>query len=88
MATSLKGDIRPGVLIDSKYRIIKKIGEGSFGEIFAALSLPTPNSSAPPEVAIKFEKIFTGKKLLESESQTLSILNGSYLITFPNILVL
>ena len=81
MADSLKGDIRPGAVIDTKYRITKKIGEGSFGEIFAAISLPAPNNPAPPEVAIKFEKIFTGKKLLESESQTLSVLNGLYIHT-------
>ena len=56
----------------SKYRAIKKIGEGSFGKVYKA-------EYKGEYYAIKFESISEGQNLLEAEATIMSYLKG------PNI---
>ena len=59
-------------LFFSKYRAIKKIGEGSFGKVYKA-------EYKGEFYAMKFESISEGQNLLESEATIMSYLKG------PNI---
>lgn len=54
-----------GKLINNEYKLSKKIGSGSFGQIFSGTNINTNE-----EVAIKFEHSLTCKhKQLKHESQ-------------------
>ena len=59
------------VLINNKYLIIKKIGEGSFGTIYKGQNIRTKEY-----VAIKVEPIRKGTKLLKNESIIYNHLNN------------
>lgn len=61
-------DIRVG----GKYRLGKKIGSGSFGEIFLGTNIQTNE-----EVAIKLESISTKHPQLIYESKVLKLIQGS-----------
>ena len=58
-------------VIFGKYKLIKKIGKGSFGYVFKGLNIQD-NS----EIAIKVEKKDVNPHLLEIESNFLSLLKG------------
>ena len=49
-----KADTKTGTIVAGGYRIIEKIGSGSFGEIYKARHLATNE-----EVAVKFVRIRT-----------------------------
>ena len=71
MSLAPKGDIHNGLIINGKFLITSKIGEGAFGEIFEAKTLPDTDASAP--VAIKFESSGNKKSSLLNECRVLSI---------------
>jgi serine/threonine protein kinase len=58
-------------LINKKYKIINRIGSGSFGTIFRGQNIRTNEY-----VAIKVEKISDELKLLKNESKIYNYLNG------------
>ena len=58
-------------LIFKKYKPIKKIGNGAFGNIYSVINLKDKQY-----YALKSEKINSSKKLLESEAYYLFILQG------------
>ena len=64
--------IKENSIIFKKYRIIKKIGQGSFGAVYMGKSI-----SENKEVALKFEKINETEGLLKSEAMFLYIAKGS-----------
>jgi len=57
--------------IANQYRITKKLGKGSFGEVFQALDLQTKD-----QVAIKLEPLTASHPQLQYESRILRILEG------------
>ena len=62
------------MLIFKKYRLIKKIGIGSFGFVYSAENIKDKNM---PKVAVKLEeKKLTVNSLLEKESNFLLLLKG------------
>ena len=60
-------------LIFKKYRLIKKIGKGSFGFVYSAENIKDKNM---PKVAIKFQEKTRTVNILEKESNFLLLLNG------------
>ena len=60
-------DIRVG----GKYKILKKIGSGSFGEIFEGVNLENNES-----IAIKLEKVNTRYPQLIYESKLIKLIQG------------
>ena len=65
--------------IFKKYKPIKKIGYGSFGNIYSAIRIKDKSL-----FAMKTEKIATGKKILESESFYLFTLQHGF--GFPKLI--
>jgi serine/threonine protein kinase len=61
-------------VIFNKYKIEKKIGEGSFGKIYSASSILTGE-----KCALKFENRTHTHNLLEAESCVIAYLHGSKL---------
>jgi serine/threonine protein kinase len=61
-------------VIFNKYKIEKKIGEGSFGKIYSALNIITGE-----QCALKFESRRDSQNLLETESNIVAYLHGSKL---------
>ena len=61
------------MLIFKKYRLIKKIGKGSFGFVYSAENIKDKNM---PKVAVKLEEKTRTFHLLEKESNFLLLLNG------------
>jgi serine/threonine protein kinase len=59
------------IVVGSKYKILKKIGSGSFGEIFEGVNLLSNES-----VAVKLEKINTRHPQLIYESKLIKLLQG------------
>jgi serine/threonine protein kinase len=59
-----------GSTIANKYKLLEKIGEGSFGFIFKGINLRTSE-----HVAIKMESISSSSKLLKNESKIYQYLN-------------
>jgi len=60
-------------LIFKKYRLIKKIGKGSFGFVYSAENIKDKNM---PKVAVKLEEKISTSNNLEKESSFLLLLNG------------
>lgn len=67
LASTIAGS---GGLIKGKWKIIRKIGQGAFGEIFSARNIVTSEL-----VAIKFEPVDTKKQVLKIEVAVLKKLN-------------
>ena len=63
--------LRPEFIIGSKYRLMRKIGSGSFGDIFLGM-----NMSTGEEVAIKMESIKARHPQLLYESKLYKLLQG------------
>ena len=59
-----------GSTIANKYKLLEKIGEGSFGFIFKGVNMRTSEL-----VAVKMESISSGSKLLKNESKIYQYLN-------------
>lgn len=73
---SSKNDIGPGKIICQKYFVSQKIGQGSFGSVFAGYDLKTSES-----IAIKVEEVISGedkrhKDILLKEAKLIYNLNG------------
>ncbi|VDL94440.1 unnamed protein product [Schistocephalus solidus] len=62
---------RNDVIINNKYRLIRKIGSGSFGEIYLGV-----NQINGEEVAVKVESRYASHPQLPYESKIYRILNG------------
>lgn len=65
--------LAPGIVIKNSYYITKRLGEGSFGEIYAALY---KKDGLSKEVALKFGTTKPQKILLTSEINTLKSVQG------------
>ncbi|KAK2956410.1 putative Tau-tubulin kinase [Blattamonas nauphoetae] len=72
-AISDTSDIQVGTVIKDKWILVKCLGAGAFGQIFLAQTLPP---HPPLEVALKFEKKDTPKKVLHMETTALTKLQG------------
>ncbi len=66
------GDDLENKVIFSKYKIEKKIGEGSFGKIYSA-----SNITSGERCALKFENRRDTQNLLEAEACIVAYLQGS-----------
>ncbi|KAM5221091.1 casein kinase I-like [Ctenodactylus gundi] len=60
-----------GTVVGDKYRLIRKIGAGSFGEVYLAFNITTGE-----EVAVKLERKSRGTSSLILESEVYSTLQG------------
>lgn len=69
---------RSELLIFKKYKLISKIGEGSFGQIYKGVNIRTNEL-----VAIKVEPIISGAKLLKNESAIYQYLKNQ--VGVPNV---
>lgn len=76
--SQMKNLHRNEFIIDDKYRIIRKIGSGSFGEIYLGISI-----DYGIEVAIKMEKILAKHPQLLYEYKLYKMLQGG--VGIPNI---
>ena len=65
-------------LINNKYKLLEKIGEGSFGSIYKGENIRTNE-----HVAIKIEYIQNNYKLLKNESKIYQYLTNT--IGIPNV---
>lgn len=63
--------IRPEFIIAGKYRLMRKIGSGSFGDIYLGMNLSTGE-----EVAVKMESIKARHPQLLYESKLYKLLQG------------
>jgi serine/threonine protein kinase len=71
--------IKPGEIVAGRFKLIKRIGTGSFGDIYSAVNLD--KKKTPVDfVAVKFEKEKIDKEVLHLEMGTLSFLQGIILI--------
>lgn len=70
---SHKADNMIGKIYFSKYLILRKLGEGSFGMIYLA-------ANGPEEYALKFESKSKGQNLLETEAYIMNYLKGSKIV--------
>jgi serine/threonine protein kinase len=77
--------IKTGDIIVGKFKLIKKIGTGSFGDIYSALVLDKRKIGVD-FVAAKFEKEKVDKEVLHMEVGTLSYLQGFFFVKFYFIL--
>ena len=59
------------IIIFNKYRLVQKLGEGSFGKIYIAEHVQTHE-----RVALKMEPKEIGQSLLETEAYILCYLKG------------
>jgi predicted Ser/Thr protein kinase len=69
-------NLSKNLMIGNQYRLIEKIGFGSYGEIYSAFDL----KSSINDVAIKFEKKDVHKEVLYIEAKALNILKGFIII--------
>ncbi|KAM5221092.1 casein kinase I-like [Ctenodactylus gundi] len=60
-----------GTVVGDKYRLIRKIGAGSFGEVYLAFNITTGE-----EVAVKLERKGRGRSLLMLEAEVYSTIQG------------
>jgi serine/threonine protein kinase len=60
-------------MINNKYKLIEKIGEGSFGAIYKGENVRTRE-----KVAIKVEPIKEGINLLKNETKIYQYLSNTY----------
>jgi len=63
--------VMKGIIINGRYRVDRKIGEGGFGLVYAGT-----DTESDHEVAIKLMPNEAGPEILESESQTYKALSG------------
>jgi hypothetical protein len=67
--------VKQGDLVAGKFKLMKKIGSGSFGDIYSAICVD--RKKIPVDlVAVKFEKEKVDKEVLHMEMGTLSSLQG------------
>ncbi len=59
-------------IIFGKYKLLKKIGEGSFGKIFHSINVNTKQ-----EYALKLENRSENESILEAEACIIAYLQGS-----------
>jgi len=59
------------MLIANKYKVIERLGSGSFGNIYKATNIRTKE-----QVALKMESLTTDTKLLKNETKIYQYLNG------------
>ncbi|KAL0490458.1 serine/threonine-protein kinase [Acrasis kona] len=74
--------IPPSTIIKNRYRVTQKIGQGSFGETYAAVDITTNES-----VAIKVERIDDKKMVLKQEViaiKSLQLLACPYVVHYIN----
>jgi serine/threonine protein kinase len=67
------------IRVNEKYRLGRKIGSGSFGNIHIAVNVQTNE-----EVAVKLEPAFEGSQQLQTESKILRLLKDT--IGIPKLL--
>lgn len=67
--------------VNNKYRILDKIGNGQFGNVYKAVHKKTNTY-----VAIKFENLDSGTKLLQHETTILNYLRSEGLRQVPTVL--
>ncbi|XP_049623388.1 casein kinase I-like [Suncus etruscus] len=72
-------DRRYGTIIGGKYKLLKMLGSGSFGEVYCAIDITNDN-----EVAVKLESKRTKYPQLLKESKIYQLLQGG--IGFPRLL--
>lgn len=68
-------------IINNKYKILDKIGNGQFGNVYRAVHKKTNI-----QVAIKFENLEGGTKLLQHETTILNYLRGEGVKQIPTVL--
>jgi serine/threonine protein kinase len=69
--------INVGDIIAGRFKLVKRIGTGSFGDIYSAVNLD--NKKTPVDfVAVKFEKSKVDKEVLHMEMGTLTFLQGLF----------
>ncbi|KAK2963201.1 putative Tau-tubulin kinase 1 [Blattamonas nauphoetae] len=78
MATSVDDsakstDLQIGTVIKDKWQLIQCIGEGAFGQLFLARTMPPARIV---EIAVKFERNDTPKKVLHMETNALIKVQG------------
>ena len=75
MATEPKVELLPNTVINNKYILISRLGQGSFGEVFQAILKDNPQV----KVAIKFQYINHRPVVLDSEIPVFKCVQSLYL---------
>ena len=75
MASSSGSSTRSEFIVGGKYRLVRKIGSGSFGDIYLAVTLVNSPDRAPEEVAVKLEPLKARHPQLLYESKLYRILH-------------
>jgi NADH:ubiquinone oxidoreductase subunit len=74
----LNKTLRRGDVIGQRFKLWKKIGNGTFGEVFLAKRIDDSKKNRRSEdYAVKFEKSTVPKQVLHLEMNCLSALQGS-----------
>lgn len=63
------------VIIANRFRLVSKLGQGSFGDIFQAVDM-APKQGRLPDVAIKFEFLRSNRPQLRHEYDIYQVLRG------------
>ncbi|KAI8433485.1 hypothetical protein MSG28_015520 [Choristoneura fumiferana] len=75
--------LQPGHVVKERWKVVKKIGGGGFGEIYEGLDLVTQE-----QVALKVESARQPKQVLKMEVAVLKKLQGELLVTYDGLVLL
>ena len=83
MASPSVHSCRSDFIVGGKYRLVRKIGSGSFGDIYLGINITNGE-----EVAVKLESIKARHPQLLYESKLYKILQGKFCYSYSGLLLI